>query len=229
VLALSSIGDAGKNAGMSPRNQKKREPLSAERIAGTALALVDTEGLEGFSFRVLARHLGCEAMSIYHYYPSKSHLFDAMLDSCLGEIRFPETSLHWVEQLRAVAHQWRNMALRHPGFFPYLAVHRLNTRFALSVLNGILTLFEGSGREAEWRAKRFRTLGYYLMGALLDETSGYAKGPTTATPVAGDVIAREFPAVVAAGPFFTPAHHLETFERGLEVHLEQMMREALRQ
>ena len=223
---LCSAGPRSKSVDMTPGKQKTREHLSAERIVGEALALVDSEGLDGFSFRVLARHLGCEAMSIYHYYPSKTHLFDAMLDTCLSEIRFAETSLHWVEQLRIVAHQWRAMALRHPGFFPFMAVHRLNTRFALSVLNQLLGLFEGSGREPEWRAKRFRTLGYYLMGALLDETSGYANGPTTATPVAGEVIAREFPAVVAAGPYFSAVHHLDTFNRGLEVHLEQMTREA---
>ena len=99
---------------------------------------------------------------------------------------------------------------------------------ALSVLNRLLTLFAGSGHEPEWQAKRFRVLGYYLMGALLDETSGYAKGPTTATPVAGEVIASAFPAVAAVGPFFSAAHHLDTFNLGLEVHLEQVRRDALR-
>jgi AcrR family transcriptional regulator len=218
------------NRNKSNRNKTDRkaprEPLSAARIVAEALALVDREGLDGFSFRVLAKCLGCEAMSIYHYYPSKTHLFDAMLDACLGEIAFPEKSLHWVEQLRLVAHQWRGMALRHPGFFPFVAVHRLNTRFALGVLNRLLALFKASGREPEWQAKKFRALGYYLMGALLDETSGYAKGPTAASPVPGDVIAAEFPCVVQAGPYFSPAHHLDTFERGLDVHLQQMRRES---
>ena len=212
---------------MKPGNQRhKREQLSGERIVSEALALIDREGLDGFSFRVLAKALGCEAMSIYHYYPSKTHLYDAMLDACLAEVDVPEPSPVWVESLRQVSHDLRAMALRHPGFFPYIAVHRLNTRFALGVLNRILALFDASGREPEWRAKRFRGLGYYLMGAMLDETSGYSKGPSTAEPVPDDVVAREFPAVASAGPYFAPPYHKATFEEGLETMLRQIEIEA---
>lgn len=213
---------------MAIKNQarRKKQPLSAERIIDEALALADAEGLDAFSFRVLAKRLHCEAMSLYHYFPSKSHLFDAMVDRCLGEVKFPATDRDWIERLRLVAHEWRGMALRHPGFFPFLAVHRLNTHFALSVLNQLIALFDGSGREAEWKAKQFRTIGYYLVGALLDETAGYAKGPTSATPVPGEVVMREFPAVAAAGPYFSPAHHLDTFERGLAMHLDVLRHES---
>lgn len=225
---MSSIKPTGKTAAMTTRNHQKREPLNAERIVNEALALVDRDGLEKFSFRVLARHLGCEAMSIYHYFPSKTHLFDAMLDHCLAEIQFSDAASHWIERIRLVAYEWRDMALRHPGFFPFVAVHRLNTRFALGVLNNVIALFAESGREPEWQAKRFRALGYYLMGALLDETSGYAHGPTTATPVSDEVVAKDFPAVSAAGPYFAASHHLDTFRQGLELHLSQLAKEALR-
>jgi AcrR family transcriptional regulator len=204
----------------------KRQPLSPDRIVSEALALVDAEGLDAFSFRVLAKRLRCEAMSLYHYFPSKSHLFDAMLDSCLGEIRFAGEQSPWIEQLRHVAHQWRAMALRHPGFFPFMAVHRLNTRFALGVLNRVLAIFDQSAMSAEWKAKSFRAIGFYLMGAMLDETAGYAKGPTAAVPVSGEVVAREFPAVAAAGPYFAASHHEDTFVRGLETFLREAERQA---
>ena len=229
--ALFSMGGLGKRRAMARATQtgrKKRAPLSGERIVAEALVLVDSQGLDAFSFRDLAKRLGCEAMSLYHYYPSKSHLFDAMLDTCLAEIKLPDRALPWIVQLRMTAHEWRKMALRHPGFFPFLAVHRLNTQFALSVLDRVLAIFDGSGRDAEWRAKSFRTIGFYLIGALLDETAGYAKGPTTATPVAGEVIAKEFPAVVAAGAYFAPTHHLDTFNRGLELMLAQFERETIK-
>jgi len=51
---------------MTHRKQRKRQPLSAERIVAEALALTDAKGVDGFSFRALASTLGCEAMSIYH-------------------------------------------------------------------------------------------------------------------------------------------------------------------
>jgi AcrR family transcriptional regulator len=64
---------------------QQKEPLSAERIEQAALALIEIEGVEGFSTRKLAAELGCEAMSIYHYFPSKGHLMDALVDRVMGE------------------------------------------------------------------------------------------------------------------------------------------------
>lgn len=204
----------------------KREQLSAERIAEVALAFVDAEGLSAFSFRILAKRLGCEAMSIYHYYPSKTHLYDAMLNICMAEIPVSGSGGDGLQQMREICHAFRAMALRHPGFFPYVAVHRLNTGPALTVLNGILKLFEATGKDAEWRASRFRSLGYYLMGALLDETSGYSRGPSAAEPIPDASVARDFPAVVAVGPYFAANYHLSTFEYGLETLLRQIAEEA---
>src|SRR4051812_14453640 len=54
--------------------------LSRERIAAVALALVDREGLAALSTRRLGDELGCEAMSIYHHFPNKAHLMDALVD-----------------------------------------------------------------------------------------------------------------------------------------------------
>ncbi len=51
------------------------------------LELIEADGLEAFSTRKLAAKLGCEAMSIYHYFPSKAHLMDALLDRLVGDHR----------------------------------------------------------------------------------------------------------------------------------------------
>ena len=44
-----------------------REPLSRERIAQAALALIDRVGVEGCSMRRLGAELGVEAMALYHH------------------------------------------------------------------------------------------------------------------------------------------------------------------
>jgi AcrR family transcriptional regulator len=200
--------------------KSKRQALSADRIVAEALVLVDAEGLEGFSFRVLARRLGCEAMSLYHYFPSKAHLFDAMLEVCITEMRTPATDLPWRAQLTLVAREFRQAALRHPGFFLYFALHRLNTPAGLRLIESILRIFEITGLDPEARARCFRSFGYYLMGAGLDEAMGYSRGPSAAEPVPGDTIARDFPRVAMAGEFFSPIHHEATFETGLKSLLD---------
>ncbi len=200
--------------------KKVREPLSHERIVTAAFALADRRGLATFSTRLLAEELGCEAMSIYHYFPSKAHLFDAMVDRCMAEIPVPPSDDDWIERLRRMAFGYRAMALRHPGFYPLLAVHRLNTRAALGLLDRVLKVFEAGGLSTETRSRQFRIFGYYLTGACLDETAGYARGPSAAEPVPGDEFVRDFPSIAAVGPYFKPEHHLPTFEAGLEVVLD---------
>jgi AcrR family transcriptional regulator len=201
-------------------SKSKRQALSADRIVAEALALVDAEGLEGFSFRILARRLHCEAMSLYHYFPSKAHLFDAMLEVSIDEMRVPATDQPWQTQLTHFAREFRQVALRHPGFFLYFAIHRLNTPAGLRLIDSILGIFEATGLDPEARARSFRSFGYYLMGAGLDEAIGYSKGPAAAEPVPDDVVARDFPAVSAAGVYFTPGHREATFEWGLKSMLD---------
>ena len=66
------------------KKTEPREPLSADRIETAALDLIEKEGLDAFSTRKLAATLSCEAMSIYHYFPSKGHLMDALVDRVIG-------------------------------------------------------------------------------------------------------------------------------------------------
>ena len=211
-------GRAGTRAG-------RAQPLSRERIAAAAMALVDREGLEALSTRRLGEELGCEAMSIYHHFPNKAHLMDALVDLMLTEAKvelLPEWS--WLERLRRCAHGFRAMALKHPKFFPYFAVHRLNTFAGVAFIDGIIGILREAGFSDRDAATHFRTIGYYLTGAALDETAGYAKGPSAAEPVSDETIAASFKNLAAAAPFFQPEHFQATFEAGLEMLLAEIER-----
>jgi AcrR family transcriptional regulator len=197
--------------------------LSRERIAAAALALVDREGLPALSTRRLGDELGCEAMSIYHHFPNKAHLMDALVDLMLAEARVAAEG-DWLERLRRTAHGFRAMALKHPKFFPFFAVHRLNTRAGAAFINGVIGILREAGFSDSDAARYFREIGYYLVGAALDETAGYAKGPSAAEPVSDETIAADFKHLAAAAPYFQPAHFQATFETGLEILLEGIRR-----
>jgi AcrR family transcriptional regulator len=187
------------------------------RITEEAIALIDSEGLESFSFRMLAARLGCQAMSIYHYFPSKAHLFEALVDILIAEaVDYPEAGT-WQDRMRAAAGAYRKMALRHPGFFLYFGTFRLNNRSGLGFLERILRIFEASGLAAEHRARHFRIMGYYLVGACIDETIGYAKGPSATNPVPFEEARRDFPAIMAVGPYFGVERHKQTFDAGIDI------------
>jgi AcrR family transcriptional regulator len=204
-----------------PAPAKQRRPrgpaLSADRIADEALALIDAEGIEAFSFRTLAARLGCQAMSIYNYYPSKAHLFEALVEIVLAEAAVPDRPGPWQDRLRAALAAYRRAALNHPGFFVYFATFRMNNRAGLAYLNGILRIFQDTGLPVEAQARHFRILSYYLTGACLDETLGYARGPSATRPVPAEEARRDYPAIMAVGPFFAPDRHQMVFDAGVEI------------
>src|SRR5437868_3818439 len=205
---------------------RRGSALSRELIAAAAMALVDREGLPALSTRRLGEELGCEAMSIYHHFPNKAHLMDALINLMLAEARVElSPDRGWLERLRRAAHGFRAMALKHPKFFPYFAVHRLNTHSGVAFIDGIIGILRQAGFSDRDAATHFRTIGYYLTGAALDETAGYAKGPSAAEPVSNETIAANFKNLAAAAPFFQPAHFQATFETGLEMLLAEIERE----
>ena len=178
------------------------------------------EGLDGFSFRKLAEDLHCEAMSIYYHFPSKAHLFDAMVAHCLKKFGLLPDDGQWRAALRHGFTEFRQIAHRNPAFFHFMALYRMNTAEGLGMLEKVLGIFRRAGFSPEQSAKYFRLLSYYVVGAALDETNGYAKGPSAAEPVPDDVVARDYPTVAMVGPYFKPGSFDATFFTGLDLLLD---------
>jgi AcrR family transcriptional regulator len=209
---------------LTKNSSRKREPLSPDRIVEAAFEVIAAEGLAEFSTRKLARKLGCEAMSIYHHFPSKAHLMDALVDSAVASMRPIPPELDFIEGQRFAAFEYRAMGLKRPAFFPYLSVHRMNTLTALNWLDRTLSCYRKAGFSDRDAAHYFRQFGYYIIGAVLDETAGYARGPSTAAPVPFEVLKRDFPNVLSAGPHFSQGEWQRIFELGLEIELDGLRR-----
>ena len=205
---------------------RKRAPLSRERIVQAAFALAEREGLEALSMRKLGRELHCEAMSLYHFFPSKQHLVDALVEVAVDSVEMPPAGLPPVERLRRVCRAYRAMAHRYPRLYPVIAVHRLNTPTGVRFIERILGLVRDVTGDDESAARHFRAIGYFLMGTGLDETSGYAKGPSAAEPVSDEFVARECPLLARSARYFARAEWDRTFELGLEAMLSAVERAA---
>jgi AcrR family transcriptional regulator len=203
----------------------RKAALSRERIEEAALALIERDGLEGFSTRKLATALGCEAMSIYHYFPSKAHLMDALFDRVIGGLPADEPALPWRKRIEASVFAYREMAHRYPRFFQFIALHRHNTRVGLAWLERTLSILCDAGLDTEAAARFFRVVGYYVVGGVLDETSGYGKGHSAAVPVPEEEVARAYPLVTAVNRYFKPPEYDRTFRIGLELLLDGIAHE----
>jgi AcrR family transcriptional regulator len=209
------------------RAPRSGEPLTAQRIVDAALALVEEASLAGLTTRRLGERLGCEAMSIYHHFPSKRHLLDALVDHAIGSIELAPAAMAPMERLRHAMYAWRAMANRFPALYPLVAVHRLNTPTGVGMIESVLALIADVVPDAELTARHFRALGYYITGASLDETSGYARGPSAAEPVSDAYIAAHCPRLMACAPFFQPRHWQATYDLGLEALLARVEADAL--
>jgi AcrR family transcriptional regulator len=215
---------AKEKKGKKRRSRPAREPLSRERIVDAALELVEREGLIAFSTRKLGQQLGCEAMSIYHHFPSKAHLLDALVDYAIAGVALPARDLDPIERIRQVAYGYRAMAHRYPKLFQLIGLHRLNSATGLHLLNEVLQIFRDAGFDAKTAAHLFRAFSYYVVGAALDETAGYAKGPSSLSPVSAQETETHFPRVAEVGPYFKREQFDATFAAGLEIMLEGFQR-----
>jgi AcrR family transcriptional regulator len=199
-----------------------REPLSAGRIVEAAFAVIEEVGLNEFSTRKLAQKLHCEAMSIYHHFPSKAHLMDALVDRSLADMVPVSEDRSFIENVRQVFSSLRAVGLKRPSFFQFLSVHRLNTPYALSKLDPAIAMFRDAGFDDRTAAHLFRLVGYYVMGATLDETNGYAKGGSSVQMVSDEELKRNFPNVYAVGPYFSAENWDAIFHRGLDILLAEI-------
>src|SRR5690349_7611668 len=151
-----------------PRRSRARravrgvEPLSRERIVEAALELIAETGLAGFSTRKLGERLGREAMSLYHHFPSKQHLLDALVDHAIATVDVPEPGADGPARMRRLLASYRAMARRWPALFPLVAVHRLNTPIGVRFIESILRLIRSVEPDPERAARSFRLTGYYL-------------------------------------------------------------------
>lgn len=209
-----------------PREKKAPAGLSAEKIRAEALRLIDEEGVEEFSTRKLGRALGCEAMAIYWYYPSKEALLDAVVDELMSSLgRLPKgraPAEDWVALLRGVAHRYRGLAHAHPKAFPLVATRRFATEGTYAFLEELFELARGQGLPDRTTARFFRAVSAYCNGMALNELAALreSQDPSIAA------VRAKLPRVKAVFEWMAPRHHDDLFEFGLETLLEALEREG---
>jgi AcrR family transcriptional regulator len=202
------------------RGKAKKPSLTAEKIRDEALRLIEKEGLEAFSTRKLGRALGCEAMAIYWYYPSKEALLDAVVDVLISHLTPPqgEASTDWIDAFRKLAFAYRGLAHEYPNAFPLLATRRFATEGTYRFLDSLFALARAQGVEPRTLASYFRILSSYCSGIALDELAGL-----DAREVPRDAkINALYPHLAEVDEWLQPAHFDDVFAFGLELLLESL-------
>ncbi len=91
--------------------------LSREQVAKTALAILDTEGLDGLSMRRVAEALDVGTMTLYSYFRGKDELLDAVIDAAVDDAESFSANGSWRDQLRELMQISRRTLTQHPELF----------------------------------------------------------------------------------------------------------------
>lgn len=195
---------------------RKTRPLSRARIVDGALALIARDGLDAFSTRRLGARLGVEAMALYHHFPSKDALLDAVAEHLLGSVALPPESRPWRDWLAEVARNYRRMALRRPNVFPILVTRRYRARGSFAFFEANLRVLTAAGFDLREALRLTRTIGSFINGVLLAEIAGGsgARGKRMARALPPDL-----PLIAKAAPYLNSAAMDGTFEYGLTLIL----------
>ncbi len=196
------------------------------------------------SMRSLGRELGVEAMALYRYVSGREDLLEAvvarLLDGLAERVEAAGTT-SWQEYLQYLAHEIRDVALRHPSAFPLVVSRHPATPWLrpplrdIDTVEHLLATLTGYGFDEERAVDTYKAFTSFLVGYLLLEVSmrtenvsaveepmneGSAQIPEqdTATDVQGA------PHVLRMRERLSQDRGAEEFEIGLEMLLNRIER-----
>jgi AcrR family transcriptional regulator len=141
-----------------------REPLSRERILGTAMALADEGGVESLSMRKIALELGVVPMALYKHVANKDELLDGLVDVVVGEIDPPFPDADWKTTIRERVLSARRALLRHPWASQVIESRTDPTPAVIEYMDSMIGIFRSGGFSIDVTHHAMHAMGSRLLG-----------------------------------------------------------------
>jgi AcrR family transcriptional regulator len=157
--------------------------ITRELVLATALELIDRDGADALSMRRLGAALDRDPMILYRHAPGKAALLDGVVETVLAQLSVDSADPDWTAQLRAVAREYRALALAHPNVVPLLVTRPLATPLALRPrgtlrpLEDVLALLTRAGFCGPDALHIYRALFGFLNGHVLNELQELVENP----------------------------------------------------
>jgi AcrR family transcriptional regulator len=184
------------------RGRGERAGLSRELILAAALELVNRDGLKALSMRRLAGELGVEAMTLYHYLPSKDALLDGLVEHVLAAaLRLPGPDADWRPLLRDYADSLRSVLLASPALLPLLLTRPAVTPATLAGVERGLGALVAAGFPLGRAVDAVNALTVFVLGHAAAEAGAAAGAERQATGSAawvGELDEATYPLLVRA-------------------------------
>jgi AcrR family transcriptional regulator len=193
--------------------------LTDTDVAAAALAVLDRDGLSGFTMRAVAAQLNLATMSIYRYVSNRERLEELIVESLFAEVdTAPPSRASWRRQITVLVERVRNTVRAHPQVVLLGLAHRLTSRQGLRLSEAVLGVLSRAGFTAEQRDVANRVLMVYLIGSIQFEHSGQLSGAGTA--VMATLVRNEYPLLAETASRTVRLTTTQEFQRGLSVVLD---------
>jgi TetR/AcrR family tetracycline transcriptional repressor len=159
-----------------------REPVTPERLADAALAVIDAEGLDGLTVRRLAQELGLGTMTLYWYVKNKGEVLDLVADRALAAVDFPPPSGDWQDDLRQVALSLRSALMRHVNAVPAIVGRGVFGPNGLRLADRTIGLLRSAGFDERDAPAAYFTMSNLVIGLCASLASGTS---VTGAPLGG--------------------------------------------
>jgi len=195
----------------------ERPALTRQRIVALALHIIDEHGLEALNIRRLAAEAGVKPMSLYHHFPSKTAILDAVGESiAAAALGASAPDPRWQARVRQLFMGLHALTEAHPRALPLISTAALRTPSGRRWMEELMGTLLGAGFSADRAAAIYHVLGAYTLGM------GYARmlgGDVRARDIVTQLAGRwsEYPNMLQVGMRLAAWDRPGEFETGLDV------------
>lgn len=147
--------------------------IDADRIAGTALTLLDRVGLDGLTMRLVATELGVQAPALYWHVKNKQELLDAMAVrvflAAVDGVESPRRGEDWADWIAELARRLRRAMLGHRDGARVFAGSSIAHPALYRTIELTLRTLTDAGFDTRDAVRAFGTLYHYTVGYTIEE------------------------------------------------------------
>ena len=181
------------------RRADRRTTLSREHVLREALTLLDRGGLDRFSLRRLADHLGVTPMAVYNHVNSKQDLLQGIAASVIEGMRYRRPGGSWQTIIRQCFRTLRRGCLAHPGAIPLIETAEALPPSVFRPMEITLNALQGIGFSVDDALRAHWLLTTFTLGQVSYQVRGWSRGVDAQAAVnEGRIDPTTFPAVVQA-------------------------------
>lgn len=199
--------------------ERSRTTVTRSRIVTLALEVIDEDGLEALTMRRLSAEAGIKPMSLYHHFPNKRAILDAVGETiAAGALGASQPDPRWQGRVRQLFLGLHALAEAHPRALPLISTAVLGTPSGRHWMEELMRTLLDAGFTAARAATVYHVLGAYTLGL------GFARmlGDEVQTT---DIVAQltghwaDYPSMLRVGLRLAVWDSPGEFETGLDVLL----------